>query len=477
MSAAMPVIPCGVDLLADEKELYQFLLACQEKLSDKEEEKIVSFSQKIKPIDPLAVFAEIAKSDRIHFYWENPKLQEAIVACGTAKVLTIDSWDRFNRSQEFIADCFGKTIVTGDRNFNIAIPRFWCSFTFFPESCDRNSPFKSANIFLPRFEVMRKRDRCTLVTNLVINSRVNIKLLIEQLRNQIRSINWSSRSFISFPGDLERQKYLKYTNIIADRLKNSVSSALKLIEEKKLNKIVLAQALDVNYPVNIDLIESLNNLRQRHPDCYIFSTSNGRGNHFIGASPERLISIHNRQLITDALAGSAPRGTNLSEDTDFAQKLLNSDKERREHQLVIDFITQRLRQIGLTTQIAPLQILQLSNIQHLWTPISARLPSHINPLDIVAKLHPTPAVAGVPTEFACEQIRLFETFDRSLYAGPIGWVDCQGNGEFIVGIRSASIEGNKARLYAGAGIVAGSDPDKELAEIQLKLQSLFKALV
>jgi menaquinone-specific isochorismate synthase len=98
-------------------------------------------------------------------------------------------------------------------------------------------------------------------------------------------------------------------------------------------------------------------------------------------------------------------------------------------------------------------------------------------LDIVAKLHPTPAVAGVPTEFACEQIRLFETFDRSLYAGPIGWVDCQGNGEFIVGIRSASIEGNKARLYAGAGIVAGSDPDKELAEIQLKLQSLFKALV
>lgn len=477
MSPAMPVIPCGVDLLADEKELYQFLFACQEKLSDKEEEKIVSFSQEIKPIDPLAVFAEIVQGNRIHFYWENPKLQEAIVACGTTKIMTLNSWDRFRRSQEFIADCFAKTIFTGDWHLSSAIPRFWCSFTFFPESDGRNSPFQSANIFLPRFQVMRKQNRCTLVTNLAINSQVNIKILIKQLRNQIHSINWSSRSFISFPGNIEQQKYLKYTNIIANKFKTSVRSALKLIEEKKLNKIVLAQALDVNYPINIDLIESLNNLRRRHPDCYIFSTSNGKNSHFIGASPERLISIHDRQLITDALAGSAPRGNNLSEDTELAQKLLSSDKERREHQLVIEFITQRLRQIGLNPQIAPLEILQLSNIQHLRTPIYTQVPAHINPLDIVSQLHPTPAVAGVPTEFACEQIRLFETFDRSLYAGPIGWVDCQGNGEFIVGIRSALIEGHKARLYAGAGIVAGSDPDKELAEIQLKLQSLFKALV
>jgi menaquinone-specific isochorismate synthase len=95
----------------------------------------------------------------------------------------------------------------------------------------------------------------------------------------------------------------------------------------------------------------------------------------------------------------------------------------------------------------------------------------------VAKLHPTPAVAGVPTEIACEEIRQYETFDRSLYAAPLGWINYQGNGEFIVGIRSALIEGNRAHLYAGAGIVAGSDPDKEMAEIQLKFQALLKALL
>jgi len=161
----------------------------------------------------------------------------------------------------------------------------------------------------------------------------------------------------------------------------------------------------------------------------------------------------------------------------WANLLLRSRKEKREHQAVSDFLIARLRQIGLKPYQLPLQLLRLSNIQHLWTPIYAHLPEDIEPLDIVAQLHPTPAVAGVDTEIACEKIRHYEKFDRSLYAAPLGWIDNQGNSEFIVGIRSALIEGNQARLYAGAGIVSGSNPDKEFIEIQLKLQSLLKGLV
>ncbi len=196
----------------------------------------------------------------------------------------------------------------------------------------------------------------------------------------------------------------------------------------------------------------------------------------MGASPERLLSIHNQKLVTDVLAGSAPRGKITSEDISFANRLLRSEKERREHQAVSDFITQQLYQLGLQPLQSPLQLLQLSNIQHLWMQIQASVPSDLHPLDIVAQLHPTPAVAGVPTEIACEQIRRYETFNRTLYAAPVGWVDYQGNGEFIVGIRSAMISGNRARLYAGAGIVAGSDPNKELAEVELKLRSLLSDL-
>ncbi len=148
-----------------------------------------------------------------------------------------------------------------------------------------------------------------------------------------------------------------------------------------------------------------------------------------------------------------------------------------EHQVVIEFITRQLGQLGLEPQPFPLRLLQLSNIQHLQTPIHARVPANIHLLDAVAELHPTPAVAGVPRKIACDHIRRYESFERSLYAAPIGWVDHQGNGEFAVGIRSALINGCHARLYAGAGIVEGSDPDRELAEVQLKLQALLAALV
>jgi menaquinone-specific isochorismate synthase len=162
----------------------------------------------------------------------------------------------------------------------------------------------------------------------------------------------------------------------------------------------------------------------------------------------------------------------------LAQAILKSEKERREHQAVIDCIVERLSHLGLAPQLSsPARLLQLANIQHLWTPIHARVPAEISLLDIVAELHPSPAVAGVPRDIACQEIRRYETFDRSLYAAPLGWLDHQGNGEFIVGIRSAIIDGCHARLFAGAGIVAGSAPEKELAEIQLKLQALLKALV
>ncbi|NET39314.1 MAG: isochorismate synthase, partial [Cyanothece sp. SIO1E1] len=215
-----------------------------------------------------------------------------------------------------------------------------------------------------------------------------------------------------------------------------------------------------------------------HPDCYTFSTSNGRGKSFIGASPERLISIDDGKLITDALAGSAPRGKTVAEDADLANRLLCSEKERYEHRIVVDFMMQHLQHLGIKPFCADIPgLLQLSNIQHLHTPIQASVPASVHPLEIVTALHPTPAVAGAPREVACAQIKRYETFERSLYAAPLGWIDHQGNSEFIVGIRSALIAGNHARLYAGAGIVDGSDPDRELAEIRLKLQALLQALV
>ncbi|MDZ7955081.1 isochorismate synthase [Nostoc sp. DedQUE09] len=471
----MTVLPCRSNFFVKHKDLYQFLVAVQEKCVKNNCRQIVSVSQEIDLVDPLLVLDKLTQANEINFYFEDRGKGEAIAAIDAIAKLQIDGSDRFNQAEYFIKSCLKNIINFGNGNQPFSGPHFFCYFSFFDKNAQVDYPFPSATIFLPRWQVAVKNQRCILVTNIIINPNVNIERLLEKIQNKIEFIQ-TLENYSTNIDYFSRNLYKKsLTNAV--QFKGSVVSALEKIQSSHLSKIVLADILDVKSSNHFSLVKSLNNLRQNHPNCYIFSTSNGKGQNFIGASPERLISINNQQLITDALAGSAPRGKTPAEDAANANRLLNSEKEKHEHSLVLNFITQRLCQLGLLPQILAPRLRQLSNIQHLWTPISAMVPADIHPLKIVGQLHPTPAVAGAAQDVACAEIRRYESFERGLYAAPLGWIDSQGNCEFIVGIRSALIDGDRARLYAGAGIVAGSDPDKEFAEVQLKLQALLKALV
>ncbi len=470
----MTVSPCRSNLFVQHKDLYQFLLAVQKKCIKSNSRQIVSISQEIDLVDPLLVLDRFTQANEINFYFEDKGKGEAIAAIDFVEKLQVDGTDRFTKAEYFIKSCLKNIINFGNSNLPFSGPHFFCYFSFFDQNSQVDYPFPSATIFLPHWQVAVKNQCCILVRNLTINADVNIQKILHIFQTKIEFLqsleNYSSN--IDFPTNFYQKSI---TN--AELFKYSVASVLEKIQSSHLSKIVLADILDVKSSNHFDLVKSLNNLRKIHPNCYIFSTSNGKGQNFIGASPERLISIHNQQLITDALAGSAPRGKTPAEDAAKANRLLNSEKERHEHLLVLNFITQRLCQLGLLPQILAPRLRQLSNIQHLWTPISAVVPANIHPLKIVAQLHPTPAVAGAARDVACAEIRRYESFERGLYAAPLGWIDANGNCEFIVGIRSALIDGDRARLYAGAGIVAGSDPEKEFAEVQLKLQALLKALV
>ncbi|MBG1240348.1 isochorismate synthase [Nostoc sp. NZL] len=471
----MTVSPCRSNLFVEHKDLYQFLVAVQEKCVKNNCRQIVSISQEIDLVDPLLVLDKLTQANEINFYFEDKGKGEAIAAIDSVAKLQIDGAERFTQAEHFIKSCLKNVINFGNTNQPFSGPHFFCYFSFFDKNTQVDYPFPSATIFLPRWQVAVKNQRCILVTNIIINEDANIQRLLENLQHKIDFIQ--SLEYYSPNIDYFQANFYKKSVTNATQFKRSVASVLEKIRSSHLSKIVLADILDVKSSNKFDLVKSLNNLRQIHPNCYIFSTSNGKGQNFIGASPERLISINNQQLITDALAGSAPRGKTPAEDAANANRLLNSEKEKHEHSLVLDFITQRLCQLGLLPQILAPRLRQLSNIQHLWTPISAMVPANIHPLKIVGQLHPTPAVAGASRDVACAEIRRYENFERGLYAAPLGWIDSEGNCEFIVGIRSALIDGDRARLYAGAGIVAGSDPDKEFAEVQLKLQALLKALV
>jgi menaquinone-specific isochorismate synthase len=182
-------------------------------------------------------------------------------------------------------------------------------------------------------------------------------------------------------------------------------------------------------------------------------------------------------LETESLAGSAPRGVSASEDAMLGGELLRSEKDRREHKLVFDSICRRLQPLGLTLEFPSEPVLRkLANVQHLSTPLRATLPENVRLLDVLSRLHPTPAVGGSPREAAVPKIREIEGFSRGLYAGALGWLNARGGGEFFVGLRAALVDGVTARLFAGAGIVAGSSPEKELAETELKFRAMEEAL-
>ena len=482
---SMPVISqFNKPILNKDTELYDFWNNKQLDFAVTDHTKIISFARKIPAVDPLACLQKFTNPHTLHFYWENPSKQEAVAAWGITKSTRTKSVSRFTVAQGFIENCFRQIIKKGDTNLAVSNPSVFCSFSFFSKQRQEDS-FAGGTLFLPRFQITKKNKNCWLIINFPLSKSQNEKVINDQLETAIESINWleletleeqCERSSVSFM-DQEGLIVPNYTVKNSDYFKSVVSSALNSISVDEFSKIVIAHTTDIKSSEPFQLIPSLNNLRKIHPDCYIFSTSNGEGQNFIGASPERLVSIQNKQLVSDALAGSAPRGKTTSEDAHLANLLLKSRKEKREHQAVSDFIMERLRSLGLKPQQLPLQLLKLSSIQHLWTPIYAHLPGDIEPLEIIEQLHPTPAVAGVPTAIACDKIRDYEQFDRSLYAAPLGWIDSQSNCEFVVGIRSALIDGNCARLYAGAGIVSGSNPNKEFAEVQLKLQSLIDALV
>ena len=183
--------------------------------------------------------------------------------------------------------------------------------------------------------------------------------------------------------------------------------------------------------------------------------------------------MNNDDAVTLALTGSLTLPFAA-----LAAGLLHSEKDLREQRLVLDSIVRRLSPLGLKLEFDDMPaIRRLANVQHLATPISATLPDGVRLLDVLARLHPTPAVGGTPRETAVKAIRELEGFPRGLYAGALGWLNARGGGEFFVGIRSALINGPSARVYAGAGIVAGSEPDREYAETELKFHAVQDALL
>jgi menaquinone-specific isochorismate synthase len=254
----------------------------------------------------------------------------------------------------------------------------------------------------------------------------------------------------------------------------SVVAAREQVRAGRMRKVVLARAVDLEVDVDLQPDLVLARLRQAYPTCLRFSVDG-----LVGASPELLVARRGDIVTAQPMAGTTPRLGDPVADAQAAARLLASAKDRAEHQVTIDRVEEALLPYCsyLDAQAEP-QVVAVANVAHLATRVEGRLSAaHPPVLDLVAALHPTPAVGGDPLDEALAAIARLEPRGRGRYAGPVGWCDGTGDGEFAVGIRSAEVDGPRARLYAGVGVVAGSDPAAELAETRAKFQAMLVALV
>ncbi|HEY3960030.1 MAG TPA: isochorismate synthase [Solirubrobacteraceae bacterium] len=256
----------------------------------------------------------------------------------------------------------------------------------------------------------------------------------------------------------------------------AVARATELIGEGKLEKIVLAREVQAHAAHAHDPAAVLGVLRDAFPGCFCFCVGRGDAT-LVAASPELLVRREGHRVSTLALAGSTRRSADPAVDDHLGEQLLRDASYREEHAIVARRIERILRPHSVWVAAAPEpELVRIANIQHLATPIRAQLTAPMEALELAGLMHPTPAVGGEPRDVAIPLIPALEGLDRGWYAGPVGWTDATGDGEFCVALRCALLRGPVASCYAGNGIVRGSDPTAELAETEIKLQALLPLL-
>ncbi len=262
-----------------------------------------------------------------------------------------------------------------------------------------------------------------------------------------------------------------------ERYQDAVGRALAMIAAGEVGKVVLARDLVGTVPEGADLRRLVRSLATGYPDTWSFAVDG-----LIGASPETLVTVRGGTVTARVLAGTIGRGADADADTAASAILATSTKDLDEHQYAVQSVLTALRPHtrALAVSEQPF-LLKLPNLFHLATDIEAELADAASALDLVGALHPTAAVAGTPTDAALRAIRELEPFDRGRYAGPVGWVDAAGNGEWAIALRCAQFTAGVGdaigvTAYAGAGIVAGSDPETELLETRVKFRPLVDAL-
>jgi salicylate biosynthesis isochorismate synthase len=325
--------------------------------------------------------------------------------------------------------------------------------------------YDAAEVFLPRIAIEQIEGDGKLTVTVPVGDELGPTL---DLLASMKHPEWES---VFDQGD-----HAIESHPTASEWAGSVSEAIDAIDNGELEKVVLARSVVVRSTEPVEILRVFRELVTTYPQCYNFAWKSGDAV-FMGASPELLADVSGSHLRSNPLAGSAPRGEGEEDDQRIAAELMGSAKDRREHVLVVEDLEDRLSRLTTELEIPRFPSLkQMATVQHLSTDIRGDLVGGVGILDVVEAIHPTPAVGGVKREAAIAYINGVEEIDRGWYSGGVGWINGKGEGAICIALRCGLIRGVTTHLYAGAGIVADSQPEAELKETRLKLRPLLNVL-
>jgi len=441
----------------------------------------VALRAEVPPCDPLTHFG-VAGQER--FFWEQPAQDVAFAAAGATAVIEAEGPDRWNDAIRATRALTATLHVCSEGAPDALAPLLVGGFA----GSDRATAsalwrgFPASRWVLPACSWLSAGGTswCTLSER--VDPDAEPEALARTLRRRLAAASTSGTAACGAPAPRRDPRaappgFRARANGSPEHYVALVDAALRAIAEGNLEKVVLARTLRIECDRPFSDVVLLRALRSSYPSCTSFAVGRGDAS-FVGATPERLLRLEGRRLTTAALAGSAPRGHSPEQDAALARELRESKKEQAEHAVVVRELREILAPLcdRLDAPEAP-ALLRLEGIQHLETPFAGRLARARHLLELAALLHPTSAVAGAPRAGALAWLDAHEAVERGWYGGCVGFVTEAGDGELAVALRSALLRGRAAQLFAGAGIVAGSQPRAELQETRVKLRALLTPLL
>jgi len=438
---------------------------------------LVSVTVEVDVADPCAaVFASRLASDR-WFCWEQPDRGFALAGLGVAHEAASRGDTRFADVAEECLRTGRDAILEEPPGLAAGAGPVWLGgFAFDAEggSSSTWSSLSPGSLVLPELSICRSGERAFLTVNAVVHPGDDAGERGATLSARLAGLHSDAPLPMLDPHPTAHAE-IRSARPPGD-FEATVAAATNRIGAGEISKVVLAREVVVSAAAAHDPAALFGAMREQFPACFCFCVGTPEAA-FIGASPELLVRRSGASVSTVALAGSTRRSSDPAVDDHLGEQLLRSDKDRREQRIVSKRIVRALRSHAVWVEAAAEpEIVKIANIQHLATPVIAQLAEPHSAIELAGMLHPTPAVGGEPWPEAATVIADLEGMDRGWYAGPVGWMDATEDGEFCVALRSALLRDREAHLFAGVGVVAGSDPAAELAETEVKLQALLPLL-